>query len=60
MIVGTEMAIIGFWSQEEQEEQDGTLFKCYSYFYLPKPITRSVRKSDRKLESGKKSTLTFE
>ena len=41
--MNTEMAIIGFWKKNEKQE-----FKCYHYFYIPTPMRREMRRSDRK------------
>ena len=39
----SEMAIIGFWKQADKD-----VFKCYHYFYVPNPMMRETRISDRK------------
>ena len=48
----TEKAIVGFWKMNSKQE-----FKCYHYFYVPTPLKREIRKSDRK-DWGKKSNAT--
>ena len=52
MKVNTEKAIIGFWRMNLKQE-----FKCYHYFYVPTPLKRETRRSDRK-DWGKKNSST--
>ena len=53
MATGVEMAIIGFWSKNDKDE-----FKCYHYFYVPNPMKREIRRSDRKDWQGNQSTIS--
>ena len=43
MKVSTEMAIIGYWKQNKKGE-----YKCYHYFFVPRPCKRETLRSDRK------------
>lgn len=47
------MAIIGFW----RPYRDG-LLKCYRYFYIPAPLSRVIKHSNRIGQSEKQTTLT--
>ena len=46
------MAIIGFW----KPYRDG-LFSCYKYFYIPTPLSRVIKESNRIGQSEKQTTL---
>ena len=46
MKVDTEVAIIGYWKKNYLGE-----FKCYHYFYIPKPYKRETRKANRKVRA---------
>ena len=50
---GQEIAIIGFWKMDMPTAK----FSCYRFFYVPGPITREIKCSDR-FDYSKKSTVS--